>query len=265
MITSQHLLYGFTFRRDVLLLSCAGGPASAFFLTDEMFPGGAEREGAQRALSIPLYALIAALSSICSGTWRPCSALLPASTSEGLDKMGLDFAIVATFIAATLPAREPADDGGGHPGERRTALSPPLLAEIHIIVSALAGMVVGCAASDKEVIMGWLMIGAAGPDHFLQPFCFFSRLTCHQPGPRWGFPQLLGPVGADRHLAAHCSAMSPATGWTGDPRPGRHLLVTVLTRCACPPWWWCRVVGMGLLSAALAGEWSVLALVKGVP
>lgn len=37
VITSQHLLYGFTFRRDVLPLSLRWRASLAFFLTDEMF------------------------------------------------------------------------------------------------------------------------------------------------------------------------------------------------------------------------------------
>ena len=51
--------------------------------------------------------------------------------------------------------------------------------------------------------MGWLMMGLLALITFFNRFAFFSRLTRYQPGPRWGLPQLLGPVGADRHLAAH--------------------------------------------------------------
>jgi predicted branched-subunit amino acid permease len=55
VITSQHLLYGFTFRRDVLPLSLRWRASLAFFLTDEMF-AVALKEGAQRRLQSRLCA-----------------------------------------------------------------------------------------------------------------------------------------------------------------------------------------------------------------
>ncbi len=51
--------------------------------------------------------------------------------------------------------------------------------------------------------MSWLMIGLLALITFFNRFAFFSRLTVISRVPKWGFPQLLGPVGADRHLAAH--------------------------------------------------------------
>ena len=64
---------------------------------------------------------------------------------DRLDKMGLDFAIAATFIAMTLPAMKYLPMVAAHPGERRDgARHPkPRWRRSHIIVSALAGMVVG--------------------------------------------------------------------------------------------------------------------------
>ena len=88
VITSQHLLYGFTFRRDVLPLSLRWRASLAFFLTDEMF-AVALKERERSGASIPPMRSSRALSSICSGTWRPCSASPPASTSRaGQDGTG---------------------------------------------------------------------------------------------------------------------------------------------------------------------------------
>ena len=58
VITSQHLLYGFTFRRDVLPLSLRWRASLAFFLTDEMF-AVALKDRERSGHFDPAYALIA--------------------------------------------------------------------------------------------------------------------------------------------------------------------------------------------------------------
>ncbi len=80
VITSQHLLYGFTFRRDVLPLSLRWRASLAFFLTDEMF-AVALKDRERSGHFDPATRSSRDSSSICSGIWRPCSASRPASTS----------------------------------------------------------------------------------------------------------------------------------------------------------------------------------------
>lgn len=70
VITSQHFLYGFTFRREVIGLPLRLRVGLAFFLTDEMF-AVALKDRERQGVFNPAYALVAGLSSTCSGTWRP--------------------------------------------------------------------------------------------------------------------------------------------------------------------------------------------------
>ncbi|WP_429195813.1 AzlC family ABC transporter permease [Aeromonas veronii] len=125
VITSQHLLYGFTFRRDVLPLSLRWRASLAFFLTDEMF-AVALKDRERSGHFDPAYALIAGF--VFYLFWNLATLL----------------GIAATFIAMTIPAMKNLPMVAATLVSGGTALlTKPLLAEIHIIVSALAGMVVG--------------------------------------------------------------------------------------------------------------------------
>ncbi|MGY6040429.1 AzlC family ABC transporter permease [Aeromonas sp. AE23HZ002T15] len=143
VITSQHLLYGFTFRRDVLSLPLRWRASLAFFLTDEMFAVALkdrERSGAFNHA----YALIAGFVFYLFWNLATLLGIAAGQYIEGLDHMGLDFAIAATFIAMTIPAMKNLPMVAATLVSGGTALvTKPILAEIHIIVSALAGMVVG--------------------------------------------------------------------------------------------------------------------------
>ncbi|MBS2781566.1 AzlC family ABC transporter permease [Aeromonas salmonicida] len=143
VITSQHLLYGFTFRRDVLPLALRWRASLAFFLTDEMFAVALkdrERSGAFN----PAYALIAGFVFYLFWNLATLLGIAAGQYIDGLDKMGLDFAIAATFIAMTIPALKNLPMVAATLVSGGTALlTKPLLAEVYIIISALAGMVVG--------------------------------------------------------------------------------------------------------------------------
>ena len=131
---------------------------------------------------------------------------------------------------------------------------------LHHHCLGLAGMVVGCMLHRmRRVIMGWLMIGPAGPDHLLQPLRLLLPADPLPARRRDGsLPQLLGPVGADRHLAAHrLQLQSRDTGWTGDPDYLATPVVTALTAAVADPGGGRRRYG-GLLPAALAGGVTVL-------
>lgn len=143
VITSQHFLYGFTFRRDVLPLSLRWRASLAFFLTDEMFAVALkdrERNGAFN----PAYALIAGFVFYLFWNLATLLGIAAGQYIEGLDQMGLDFAIAATFIAMTIPALKNLPMVAATLVSGGTALlTKPLLSEVYIIISALAGMLVG--------------------------------------------------------------------------------------------------------------------------
>lgn len=143
VITSQHLLYGFTFRRDVLPLSLRWRASLAFFLTDEMF-AVALKDRERSGRFHPGYALIAGFVFYLFWNLATLLGIAAGQYIDGLDKMGLDFAIAATFIAMTIPALKNLPMVAATLVSGGTALlTKPLLAEVYIIISALAGMVVG--------------------------------------------------------------------------------------------------------------------------
>ena len=115
----------------------------AFFLTDEMF-AVALKERERSGTFNPAYALIAGFVFYLFWNLATLLGIAAGQYIDGLDSMGLDFAIAATFIAMTIPAMKNLPMVAATLVSGCTALvTKPLLAEIHIIVSALAGMVVG--------------------------------------------------------------------------------------------------------------------------
>ena len=142
VITSQHLLYGFTFRRDVLPLALRWR-ASLAFSDGRDVRGGAERQGAQRRFD-PAYALIAGFVFYLFWNAATLLGIAAGQYIDGLDQMGLDFAIAATFIAMTIPAMKNLPMVAATLVSGAMALlTKPLLAEVYIIISALSGMLVG--------------------------------------------------------------------------------------------------------------------------
>ena len=92
VITSQHLLYGFTFRRDVLPLSLRWRACLAFFLTDEMF-AVALKDRERSGHFDPAYALIAGFVFYLFWNLATLLGIAAGQYIDGLDSMGLDFAL----------------------------------------------------------------------------------------------------------------------------------------------------------------------------
>lgn len=137
VITSQHLLYGFTFRRDVLPLSLRWRASLAFFLTDEMFAVALkdrERSGVSTRLCPDRG--IRVLPVLEPGD--------PARHRRRPVHRGAGLCHRRHLHRHDDPRHEEPAHGGGDCGERRHNTAHQAAAgEIHIIISALAGMVVG--------------------------------------------------------------------------------------------------------------------------
>jgi 4-azaleucine resistance transporter AzlC len=143
VITSQHFLYGFTFRREVIGLPLRWRAGLAFFLTDEMF-AVALKDRERQGVFNPAYALVAGVVFYLFWNLATLVGIAAGQYIQGLEQLGLDFAIAATFIAMTIPAMKSV------PMVAATLVSGGLavitkhwFAEVYIIISSLAGMLVG--------------------------------------------------------------------------------------------------------------------------
>lgn len=100
LITSRHLLYGMTLRKDISPLPLKWRLSLGFLLTDELFAIVTTNKQHKfdrwyalgGGLSFYIFWNIAALVGIVAGKSIP-----------NMEHMGLDFAIAATFIALIIP------------------------------------------------------------------------------------------------------------------------------------------------------------------
>lgn len=102
VISSRHLLYSAAFRQHVHSLSFPWRAALAFFLTDEMFAVTAtykEKTGYFHAI----YALISGITFYITWNVSTFIGILVGTEFGNIEKIGLEFAIAATFIAITIP------------------------------------------------------------------------------------------------------------------------------------------------------------------
>lgn len=143
VITSQHFLYGFTFRREAIGLPLRWRVGLAVFLTDEMF-AVALKDRERQGVFNPAYALVAGVVFYLFWNLATLVGIAAGQYIQGLEQLGLDFAIAATFIAMTIPAMK------NMPMVAATLVSGGLavitkqwFAEVYIIISSLAGMLVG--------------------------------------------------------------------------------------------------------------------------
>ena len=152
----------------------------AFFLTDEMFAVALKERERSGAFN-PAYALIAGFVFYLFWNLATLLGIAAGQYIEGWTRW--DWICHRRHLYRhDAPRHEEPAHGGGHPGERRdgarhrrcwrrsTSSSRPWPAWWWL-----------CAASDKEVIMGWLMIGLLALITFFNRFAFFSRLTRYQP------------------------------------------------------------------------------------
>lgn len=100
IITLRHLLYSLTMRERIVPLSTRWRTALGFLLTDELF---AVEESKQAAFN-RWHAFGAGLSFYLVWNISTAIGISFGSSIPSLDKLGLEFAIAAIFIAMVVPA-----------------------------------------------------------------------------------------------------------------------------------------------------------------
>lgn len=147
VISARHLLYSVTFRQHVISLSLWWRCLIAFVLTDEMFAVSEAHTKRSGAFS-PLFAVVSGFTFYVVWNFATFVGIIAGDAFESLDSLGLDFAIVATFIAMTF-------------GELRKfpvliaiivsgALSvflKPVFTDSYIVIAAFAGMLAAYCGS----------------------------------------------------------------------------------------------------------------------
>lgn len=150
VISSRHLLYSITFRQHVEALPLRLRLLIGFLLTDEMFAvsqAHSKRSGEFSAL----FAIVSGVTFYLSWNISTLLGIIAGEYFSGLDSMGLDFAIVATFIAMTFAELRNFPILVAVMVSALTAvLLQPLLSDSYIIVAALAGMCGAYICPDAE-------------------------------------------------------------------------------------------------------------------
>lgn len=150
VISSRHLLYSVVFRSHVDDLSVAKRAVLAFVLTDEMFVVSEAHTKKTGTFSFA-FALVSGFTFYVIWNFATLVGIVAAGRFDQLGSYGLDFAIVATFIAMTL------DQISSHPevltvlvAGFAAVLLKPFLHESYILVASLLGMAVGYGLSEKK-------------------------------------------------------------------------------------------------------------------
>lgn len=101
VISSRHLLYSVTFRSHVNQLSLTWRATIAFLLTDEMF-AVSEAHTRRSGKFSPLFALVSGITFYLAWNLSTLIGVIAGDWADNLDQLGLDFAIIATFVAMTF-------------------------------------------------------------------------------------------------------------------------------------------------------------------
>ena len=141
VISARHLLYSVTFREHVSNLPLRWRILIAFVLTDEMF-AVSQLHTSRNGTFSPLFALVSGFTFYLIWNLSTLAGIVAGDAFENLDQLGLDFAIVATFIAMTFdqlrnrPVAVAMLVSGG-----LAIVLKPSLTDSYIILASLAGMV----------------------------------------------------------------------------------------------------------------------------
>lgn len=98
LITSRHLLYAMALRNQIKHLPLRWRGAFGFLLTDELFVSTSEERVFDK-----WYALGAGLSFYIAWNLATLTGIIAGERFPNLTHLGLDFAVVATFIAILVP------------------------------------------------------------------------------------------------------------------------------------------------------------------
>lgn len=143
VISARHLLYSVVFREHVIKLPLHWRIAIAFVLTDEMF--AVSQSHTQRTGEFsPLYALVSGFTFHLAWNLGTLVGIIGIDFLSNLDALGLDFAIVAVFIAMTFDQirRRPILFAILISGSV-SVICKPFFSDSYIVIAGVAGM---CAA-----------------------------------------------------------------------------------------------------------------------
>jgi len=102
VISARHLLYSMTFRQHISSLTLGKRISIGFLLTDEMF-AVSEAHTRRAGYFSPLFAITAGITFYVFWNLATCIGVVAGEYFSDLESFGLDFAIVAIFIAMTFP------------------------------------------------------------------------------------------------------------------------------------------------------------------
>jgi 4-azaleucine resistance transporter AzlC len=154
VISSRHLLYSITFRQHVEALPLRTRLLIGFLLTDEMF-AVSEAHSKRSASFSAWFAIVSGLTFYFFWNLATLLGIFAGEYFAELDSLGLDFAIVATFIAMTFAElrRYPVLVAVLMSGFTAVLLKP-ILADSYIVLAALVGMFSAYFCSGSETISG---------------------------------------------------------------------------------------------------------------
>ena len=140
VISSRHLLYSVVFREHVSKLSQPAKLLMAFVLTDEMF-AVSEAHTRRTGQFSALFAFVSGFTFYVIWNFATLMGILIGDSFKELDSLGLDFAIVATFIAMTFGElrRFPVLIAVLVSGSFAVGVKP-YFSDSYIVIAALAGM-----------------------------------------------------------------------------------------------------------------------------
>lgn len=149
-ISARHLLYSIVFREHVMRLPLRWRLMIAFVLTDEMFAVSQAHTKRSGAFSAS-YAVVSGVTFYVIWNLSTLLGIIGGDTVKNLDQLGLDFAIIATFIAMTF------DQLRNTPIAMSIIVSgilavflKPVFSDSYIILAAIAGMCVGYLVESRS-------------------------------------------------------------------------------------------------------------------
>lgn len=152
VISSRHLLYSITFRQHVEALPLRSRLLIGFLLTDEMFAVSEAHSKRSTGFS-EWFAIVSGLTFYFFWNLATLLGVMAGEYFAELDSYGLDFAIVATFIAMTFSElrRYPVLVAVLTSGLAAVLLKPILL-DSYIVVAALVGMFSAYFCGDVQTL-----------------------------------------------------------------------------------------------------------------
>ncbi len=143
VISVRHLLYSMVFRAHLEQYGFLTRAVTAFVLTDEMFVVSEAHTKKTGAFSLK-FALVSGVTFYAAWNLATFAGIVAGGLLNNLDSLGLDFAIVATFIAMTFDQlRSRPEVATVIVSGALAVLLQPLFAESYIIIATVAGMFVG--------------------------------------------------------------------------------------------------------------------------